>query len=259
MKNIAITTLFLFGVIFAGCAQNFGFIGKKNIISVYSTANPRIIPALDVDLPLMGSSNGYSLYKYDGNNVLKTRNKVFRYDFRFSYKRILSQRLGLGLDLGYEKLNLPRTKWKNYGSNYPFESTPVFNVFSTMLVLDLYSSNGISGVGLITSFGIGPKIFKFSLNENYRFNEETPMFDENISVVGVRRLIALDAFFDLTYRVPLNRTFMFDVGMRIRSGYVFREKSTYGYNEGINYYVEDLRTENIGSFVNFKMGISCIL
>lgn len=259
MKDIAIIALFLFGVIFAGCAQNFGFIGKKNIFSFYSTANPRLIPAIDLELPLMESSNGYSLYTYDDNNVLKVKSKVFRYDLRFSYKRILSRKLGLGLDLGYEKLRLPRAKWHNYSPNYEFQSSPAFNVFSTMVVLDLYQQNGISGVGLITSFGIGPKIFKFSLNENYRYNEELSMFDEDITSADLGRLIALDAFFDLTYRVPINRTFMFDVGMRVRSGFVFRDKNVIGYNAGVNYYVDQVRTENIGNFVNFKMGISCIL
>lgn len=281
MKNILyVITLTVF------CAtksygQQFGYFGKKNIVSVYSTVNPRVLSALNLGLPLVSYPNGYKVNSYTNNNQLMERTKVIRYDLRLSYKRQLFKGLAIGAEVGYEKFALPTQdgseliyvydEWGNSNGAY-FEnvSSPVFNLVSYMIVVDLFSKYDVSLVGLTPSFGIGPKIYYFDRNQNYRSSENFelmypyPNYNKN--------MVAIDAFFDLTYRIPLNRTILFDIGMRIRSGFLlergldFEPQSSdetgfteYNYTWSKSTLIQNLRTENTANFINLKLGLTFAL
>ncbi|MCH2229673.1 MAG: hypothetical protein MK105_04955 [Crocinitomicaceae bacterium] len=281
MKGIFVLILFV-GLSLISDAQEFGFLGKKNVISVNFTANPRLLSGLNLDLPLLNSPAGYKVNTYNSKNVLKTRSKIFRYDLRASYKRILNRKIALGLEFGYEKMKLPsRDAYSSYdiyaqngwylGTQEGYFSSPVFNVLSYMIVLELFSENSIAPAGFSTSFGIGPKFYSFNKNQNYRSSPSDeilyPFPDYEKS------MMAIDIFYDLTYRVPISRFLMFDIGMRIRTGFLFERPSGYDTNELIpgtystanpfqwtkTDLIRDMRTENVANFINLKAGFTFVL
>ncbi|OFZ11629.1 MAG: hypothetical protein A3D92_18245 [Bacteroidetes bacterium RIFCSPHIGHO2_02_FULL_44_7] len=51
--------------------------------------------------------NGNELVNYDASNQVKYGTKLFRYDLRFAYSRVVSRKLMVGTELSYEHMKLP--------------------------------------------------------------------------------------------------------------------------------------------------------
>lgn len=263
-------------------AQEFGFFGKKNFVSFSATGNPRVLSGINHDLPLVSYPSGYVVSKYDKYNSLDISRKIFRYDFRASYKRLLNRNFALGLEFSYERMALPKRSSSDIlyiYDQYGYEvgaihgsfSNPVFNVTSYLLTIELFDRGNVAPAGFSTSFGVGPKFFSFKENENYRYAmdhemaQPFPKYDKS--------MMAIDAFVDFTYRLPVNRFLMFDIGVRIRSGYIFKRSEDYtpyvgeelttpnndAYVWTKNKLISEMRTENTANFINLKLGFTLAL
>ena len=142
MRNLIIfISIFCLATMFS-TAQEFGFLGKKNVVSVYGTGNPRILTG--VVIPLESTDGGHKYIQYDEDGIVDRKIKMFRYDIRASYKRMLKRNMAIGVEVGYEKYNLTYYSYSQYttipdnpANNYYtynnlddyYIESPQFNVF----------------------------------------------------------------------------------------------------------------------------------
>ena len=253
-------------------AQNTGFIGKKNIFSFFTTSNFRVTPALTFVIDESGSL--YRSNRYNKNNELKTRFDLFRVDYRFSYQRIISQKNAIGLEFGYEK-SIVRLKQENemffyddFGNIISSNSVnsvsdPVFNTYSIMLTMEFFKPSSLQGVGLSSSIGAGTKIYSFKFSENYRVTEELEIaapFSTSDS-----KFFAINFHYQLTYRMLLTRSILFETGMRLHTGFVlphgdflYPATSSSAYWNKSNVY-QNLFGANLFNLMSLKTGLVFIL
>lgn len=187
------------------------------------------------------------------------RSKIARIDFRASYMRLLNSKVSLGVEFGYEKFNLPMRPNYTASDWTADQSSPVFNAFNPMIVLELHSIGNTAPIGFSTSFGLGPKIFAFDFNQNYRINPSLEM--SNPYPTHESSIIALNFFVQFNYRRALTDFLAFDMGARIHTGFVIpedlfnystTETSTYSKSE----LSEDLFMENLSSLLSLKLGFT---
>ena len=191
--------VFLSGITFS---QEFGFLGKKNIVSFYGTANPRVVSGF-----FIGSNSGdggFYVNKYKEGKEPKYGIKIFRYDFRASYRRLIRRNMAIGAELGYERLNVAFNRREQYANvpndpnlnndSYYLES-PQFNVFSYMLVIDLIGDADVPPMGFSSSFGIGPKFYSFNHKKTYHYAENGEII--NPFPYYEKNMMALDIFCDI--------------------------------------------------------------
>ncbi len=240
--------------------QDFGFLGKKNTFSVMSTGGIRVFPYL---LGFAGFSSNSATYnkvtKYNENNQITQRSKIARIDFRASYMRLLNKKVSLGVEFGYEKFNLPMHMYDQEYNPSIMRSTPVFNAFNPMLVVELHSIGNSAPVGFSTSFGLGPKIFAFDYNQNYRFNSSLEM--TNPYPVNESHIFALNFFVQLNYRRALNDFIAFDIGARAHTGFVipddlFNYSQTQNSTYSKGQLQEELFSENLSNLLSLKLGFT---
>lgn len=244
-----------------------GYLGKKNLVSIFTTTNFRLLPGalLPGDV---GGDLGYSTIKYDEHNVRKIGNKIARYDLRVSYSRELTSRFALGAEFGYEKLIMTN----KYSTD--LSSTPVFNVTSYMLTFGFSKKNSLNPVGFCTTLGVGPRVYAFDRNENYRLSttEEMiyPMPDYRKNIMGV------NFFVQISDRILLTRFLVLDVGVRFQTGFALQNglgleggqysKETQQYivnSDGSYQYPEwtksalvgDLSMETATNLISFRIGL----
>jgi len=195
-------------------AQDFGYLGKKNLVSVSVTGNFRVFSAVLDDLPLLGDNIGYDVVKYNASNVARYKKKYAKYDLRVSYARQIKQKLAVGVEFSYEKMNMTRS------DSYIFWSTPVFNSYGFMLTIATNSENKLTPIGYSSTIGIGPKFYKFSTNENYRFSQSTEM---NIPYPDYAKgMVGFNLFWQPSVRIPVTKFMLIDVGIRLQTGFVFK-------------------------------------
>ena len=280
MRNLSNIIFLILSISLSAFGQDFGFFGKKNVVSFHSTGNMRVLSG--VSIPIIDKDrNGYKINRYTSTNKYNETSKLFRYDLRASYKRVVSRQMAVGFEFGYEKFRLPSIdamSYSEYANISSLISAPTFNNFSYLLVVELFGDGSIAPVGVSSSFGIGPKFYAFDFNENYRYSQSTEMV--NVFPEYDNNMMSIELFWDLTYRVPINHVIAFDLGLRIRSGFLLKRSTTS--KEGIidrgEFYSssgatlnEDnyewtksnlrnrLNTENLGNVFNLKAGLSFIL
>lgn len=248
-------------------AQTFGFNGKKNTISLFSTGGVRVFPFLIGFAGFGSEESTLQTKKYSSTNQLKQKTTIARYDLRFSYTRLVNKKFGIGVEFGYEKFALPIVNYNYIDDGYGYlmqgdmndQSTPVFNVFSYMLVLEFHSSRGAAPIGFSSSLGIGPKMYKFDFDENYRFDKSTPM--NNPYSKGASDIMAINFFYQMNYKKVLNSFMTFDVGMRFHTGVVL--PALYDSPGSSTYTRSQLRDElfvhNLGSLISLRTGFSFLL
>jgi len=254
MKNSAFTFLFCFFSLFTFSQNRSGYIGKKNMISVFTTSNLMAFNFINDFI----YGNGIPYYvKFKKDNTKKSRVQLFRVDYRFSYQRILSNRFSIGLEFGHEKVKLNSTifYYSNYG-NFNDYSSPVYNANSFLLTAEFFNEFKVAGQGFSTGFGIGPKLYSFNTKKNYRFDENTSInidgIDSKLSYIGI------NAYFQMTYRHPITSFLSFEVGLRFHSGYVLRKN----YNESLTnsplwselQMYKEIRKLNLLNYASFKSG-----
>lgn len=266
MIKIKTFTLLAFFTLFNQVnAQNFGFNGKKNTISIFSTGGIRVFP-LAIAYTGFSSNPTLETIKYSSSNQMKKKTTIARCDFRFSYTRLVNKKFGIGAEFGYEKFALPMVNKKAISDDYGYyydeisnQTTPVFDVFSYMLIFEFHSSRGAAPIGFSSSLGIGPKMYKFDFDRNYRYDQSTSM--DNPYPKGTSDIMAINFFYQMNYKKVLNSFMTFDIGMRFHTGVVlpvFNSSSTnteYSKSE----LQEELFVHNLGSLISLRMGFSFLL
>jgi hypothetical protein len=246
--------------------QTFGFNGKKNTLSFFSTGGVRVFPYLIGFAGLGSQELTLRTIKYSSTNQRKEKTTIARYDLRFSYTRLVNKRFGIGAEFGYEKFALPMINYTDDYDNSGYyvqtvskQSTPVFNVFSYMLVFEFHPSKGVAPIGFSTSVGIGPKQYKFNEKENYRYDQSTPMNNPYQKSSG--DIIGINFFYQMNYKKVLNNVMTFDIGMRLHTGFLIPSFS--GESTTNEYSKSELRSalfsHNIGSLVSLRAGFSFLL
>lgn len=259
MKRLKVSCLVLVVIFFNQVnAQDFGFNGKKNTISLFSTGGIRVFPII-LGYSGIGTSNTeLGIIRYNSKNQMKEKTVIARYDLRFSYTRLLNKKFGFGAEFGYEKFSLPLTNFDSNGFVNK-QSTPVFDIFSTMLVFEFHAANQVAPISFSSSIGIGPKIYKFNFDQNYRYSEILPMIDPYPQ--GSSDLIAINIFYQLNYKKVLNRFMTFDIGMRVHTGVILTAKEGYKSKSeyGINQLRDELLGHNLASILSLRTGFSFLL
>ncbi len=233
MKRVSIL-FFILAISTSGIlAQDFGYLGKKNLFSVFTTSSMRITPAVlgaTSTVLYEGVSNyRYHHLSYSDNNTLIDKFKLFRVDYRASYQRIINSKMALGVEFAYHKTTIGLEKPAGFDSNNSFFSMPisdpVFRTMSYMLTAEFYNSRGIAGAGFSSQVGIGPKIYSFMDGENYRFSKDSVMANPYPTVGG--DLIAINLFYELSYKMPITNSIFFNLGVRFHTGFIIPKLNTF--------------------------------
>jgi len=230
-------------------AQDFGYLGKKNLFSVFTTSSMRITPAIlgfAYTQGYVGQKNyRYRHVSYDDNNNLVEKFKLFRVDYRLAYQRIVTPKFALGAEFAYHKTTIGLSKFDTYDYYNNIISTassdPVFRTMSYMLTAEFYNSKGIAGAGFSSQVGIGPKIYSFIDGENYRFSKDSVI--TNPYPVTDGNLIAINLFYELSYKMPITNSIFFNLGVRFHTGFIIPKFNAFS---GTNtYYWEPYFGSNI--------------
>lgn len=282
--------LLLSGVITTLHAQDFGYMGKKNLISFSTNASVRVFSNF-VDPPLGNAQAvGWKRVVYSDANLVDLKTKPMRMDVRFTYSRLLNKKIGLGVEMTYSNMRLALDgndyllsgydQTTGYYKDY-YLTTPVFNAFGGYLVADLYASRYNAPLGFQLSVGIGPRFYAFDYGHNYRVSANQPV--EVAFPDYKKNMMGIHAFVGLTTRKLISSFMAIDYGMRINFGGVFRRgillesgqlsnefdavdelKMGNGAIEGLPLYTKEsaqrwLNGETMGNLFSLKLGLTFIL
>jgi hypothetical protein len=275
MRNSIVAVIFGLFLVPTCFSQDFGYMGKKNTFSFFTTSSMRIISVFGPEF-VNDQSVGYKTVKYSAGGTRKEGFKFIRYDIRAAYSRLLSKRVSLGAEFGYEKMRMTRNP--NYYSEVyiydpvtndyyleisNFASTPVLNVFSYNLTLSLHSSKALAPNGFNVSFGLGPKIFAFNRNQNYHSSQSNLI--TNPFPDYANNMLSINVFCQFSYRYLLTNFMTLDFGLRLQTGYVLGRDYSVVTGVATDSYWEksdliySLRSENMFNLANFKFGVSFLL
>lgn len=259
MRVRSCTLCLLLFFAYSSSAQVSGYMGKKNVVTIGSTANLRLLSWLDGPADFIGG-NGNQLVSYDESNHTKYSTKMIRYDLRLAYSRVITRKLMIGAEMSYEHMKLP------VGDGNLTVSSPEFNVYGIYATCSFFKAKRIPPIGLSMTVGIGPKIYAFDFGNNYRSNIYTPMdpFPKYKS-----HMAGFNMFFNLSTRRLLASFLALDIGMRVHTGFVFKnglrlDSGVYSpENSSTEYTKTDTKSgvfrENMGNLLSFNLGLSFLL
>jgi hypothetical protein len=240
-------------------AQTFGFQGKKNTVSISVTGGFRVFPIISSSFIFSDFDFDYRVAKYK-NGRLHDRLKLARNDYRISYSRLLGKKVGLGAEFGYERYNVPAEVrgLENAADAY---TTPIFNVFSYMLIAEFFTrrNSNTAPAGFSTSIGFGAKSYQFDDKPEYRRANGTLI--TNTYPVNTKNITAINLLVQLNYKKVLNSFMTFDVGIRFHTGYTLPEELN-GKNLGTGTFFdkgeqrERISVDNMASLFSLKTGFT---
>ncbi len=259
MKTFTLILVLSFVSLFSFSQNRAGHIGKKNMVSVFTTSNVMFFNHVSNFLK-NGISPHYVSFKED--NTKKDKLQLFRIDYRVAYQRILSNRIAIGVEYAHEKVKLNSYVFHFYYDDYYNSiflseySSPVYNANSFLLTADFFQKENVAGKGFSVGVGVGPKLYSFNKKQNYRIDENT-----QINVDGVHsnlNYLAINAYYQMTYRHPITSFLSFEIGLRFHTGFVL--KKNYNNNfEGSSLWPEyiinqELRRVNGFNLASLKTG-----
>lgn len=257
-------------------AQTPGYLGKKNLVSIFTTPSFRLLPAFG---PFGEGGSGYDTYVAINNgNSISNSTKVGRIDLRIGYTRVIDRQKQLGAEFGYEHIILPSNRY--YSDNKM--SSPQLNQYGGYIKFGLTSGKFIAPVGLTTTFGIGPQFYKFDRSDPYflyasgygNVSDTLTAFPDYTSSMW-----SLNLFYQVSYRIILAKSLSLELGLRLRTGFVFMGSNistdynfnaqsiyNFGYDPTIDrpLYTKDdlrnmLRNEVTLNLVQFRFGLNFML
>lgn len=275
MKNLIVLTAVFCGLTLGAYAQDFGFLGKKNRISIFTTSSIRAVALVDefIEMDILNGQSSYN--EYGSNNLLNEKFKLFRTDVRASYSRLINPRVSVGVEFGYEKhvalysvyLSSYNSSGSGFSGNGDFSpSRPKFNVYQYMLTIELAHDGALAPIGFSSMFGVGGKTYAFRRNENYRFNSENAM--EYVFPDYKTNMKSVNFFYQLVSRYPITKWLSADVGVRANIGIGLFGRSPEKNSENTSglepvWTKSDLSTDvfvsNISNIFSFRFGFSFIL
>ena len=270
IKSLSLLVILLF--VFHSSSQEFGYLGKKNQFSFSATGNLRLSPITGIIMFDSGMlADGYRIVDYPTSGPAKIRNKIFRYDLRAGYSRLLTKRFALGFEFAYEKNKVTQPEgydeyvydentWSTVFVPADIVSSPIFNCYSYMLTFEVFSRDAIAPTGWSNAFGIGPKLYSFNDKEVYR-SKNNGIIQKTYSEYNAD-MMAINFFYQIGYKHPLTQFMTFDIGLRMHTGVLIRR----GWDNGNHEYqwrkddvYDDLFVDNMFSVLSLKMGFSLML
>jgi len=207
-----------------------GYIGKKNMVSVFTTSNVMFFNFVN---NFLSDDIAPHYVSFNKDNEKKDKIQVFRIDYRVAYQRILSNRIAIGVEYAHEKVKLNSYSFNFYNPyNYTFlkeYSSPVYNANSFLLTAEFFQKENIAGQGFSIGIGVGPKLYSFNTKQNYRIDENTPLYIDEVD--SKLNYLAINAYYQMTYRHPINSFLSFEIGLRFHSGLVLRKNYNNNFEE----------------------------
>lgn len=255
-----------------GSAQlDYGFMGKKNMLSIYGTGSFPVI--------YYGINGSYpKYYKYSNDVSVKRKTEVFDVNYRLEYTRLLNNKLAVGLEFGFSKF---RTDIRGYGPfNVNYSDLPSyladFNYVPPIVVGPEFFSLSIcptvhglsfSKIGLSKfsfQFGIGPTFYFFNTSGSYYYTNSGLHGGGKVErMMEPKPIFGLMSFIQMTRRIPLFSNIHLDIGMRFAGEFILGLKSSSKtYKVYPDYAVTSSQARELLSrrvtprFFSFKMGLS---
>lgn len=242
-KKIILIYFLLVGSLSFG-QLDYGFYGKKNAISLttYSAFNA-----------FFSMDQGFSYLKYNEQGVEESKAVPFRTSIRFKYARLISERVSLGVELGY----LPVRGAVTYGKlNGYYWFAPFFHTFAVTPVFQFHS--GMSNIGFngyTLEFGAGPS-FSFLKRPKAIYSENGENAIELLAKTE-KPIVGVNIFIGFSKSIPLNHGLYLDFGIRTGTHFIPKSKITFS-DGGIShqYLKRLLHLRLIYSVVDFKLGFT---
>lgn len=255
-------------------AQDAGFFGKKNVISINGLGA----------IPLIQNFfNGGYFYK-NSNGTLTKANDLFNGGFSIGYSHTFSQNFGLGFDFESFFSNIKGPRSGVIAEYIPAYGYDYINVNLNHEALGLrtltfmpkieYQINGNElPIGIVNQFGIGytttkviekdyDYVITYPHPDNYEGLENKRVFDEKSTYNGLTIMYAFNV------RTPISKSLIINYGIRyslniIFSGNYFYDQlpSSYGY-ESSNYLIDYTEMSKIvgrgriSNILNLNLGVS---
>lgn len=225
MKN-AIFVLTLFLSLNSFSQLDFGFIGKKNLLSVYINPSVNFFHNYN-DEPLI-----FDIMDGDIDDLGKA---AFRIVPKISYQRLVKPKIAIGLELGYRKSRVVEFKTHSYYSysytdiDYYFQVTPVYNTFTFVPTVS-FGMNALNGSigfkGLSFQMGLGVVMYKLDKRNTYFSASFTDNLEEFFLNESDKIYTGLSCFIQLQDRFALGKGMYFDIGVRANSNIMLGSRSS---------------------------------
>lgn len=243
-------------------AQNSGFIGKKNIVSL----DTRLFSPILFNFLRKKSNNSY---KAD-NNSFRSGNNLLSYGANLSFGRTISNRTAFHIQLSYLKYKVVGPTYF-YGGEFAETNIQKSTFFETqsiglMPIFEFTNSGGITPLGLSNQIGIGfysnkplekPYLVLHSDNSNFTTSDESVLFDYKNYKVRTYSLM-----YKINLRLALSRSVLFNFGMRYNLNITksaFKhdgESANYSYTE--RQFRDMVRTTQVLNIVSMETGFSFV-
>lgn len=195
-------------------AQNSGFIGKNNIISL----DTRLFSPMLFNFMKKGTSNSYKAR----DDAFESARNLLSYGGNLSFGRTISNKMAFHVQLSYLKY---KTVGLNYllGGEFANQSVEKSTLFETqsigfMPIFEFSNAGGITPLGLSNQIGIGfysnkpiekPYLVLHSDNSNFITSDETTLFDYKNYKIRTYSFM-----YKINLRLALSRSVLFNFGMR---------------------------------------------
>lgn len=253
MKNSIFILIFSCSTIFSFAQNRAGYKGNKNLVSVFTTSNFMFFNLVN---NFLSNDMTPRYVSFNKDNEKKDKFQVFRIDYRVAYQRILSNRIAIGVEYAHEKIKLNsyvfNYSYDGVGGSYYFSeySSPVYNANSFLLTAEFFQKENIAGKGFSIGIGVGPKLYSFNTKQNYRIDENTPL---NIDGVDSKlNYLAVNAYYQMTYRHPINSFLSFEIGLRFHTGFVLRKNYNNNF-DGSDIWSEPTVYRELGRLNSFNL------
>ncbi len=254
MKTIITILSIFFSTTFFFAQNRAGYMGKKNMISVFTTSNVMFYNYVN---NYLSEDEGLHYVYFEDDNTKKDKFQIFRIDYRLAYQRILSNRFAIGIEYAFEKVKLNSYAFTHYN----YYSSPVYNANSFLVTTELFQKDKIAGTGFSVAVGLGPKFYSFNTKQNYRMDENTPINIDDVK--SNLNFLAINAFFQMTYRHPITPFLSLDVGLRFHTGILLKKNFNNNFEESLLWSSgtinRQLGSMNAFNLVSFKTGFVFLL
>lgn len=273
MRYLLVLSIALLGYNCSG--QDFGFFGKKNIISVNGLGN--------VPLIYMFANNGTTTYKKNGSKLQEGKN-LFDYGMNVSFSHAFSGKFALGFEyaLNFAKCNGPSAGEIDYENNNSyyfgtvnFEHEQLSIRTMTYMPKIEYSMLGEQlPFGINNQFGIGFSSTKI-IEKNYAVEQVQQEFQDpiiatifnskNVFNPKMKNLNGITVMYGFNVRTPISKNLLINYGIRytLNASLDFDVINGNAQTES-NYYVSEfdmnrlLIRKRITSVLAFNIGINYV-
>lgn len=229
MRKILIV-IFIFVSSIGKAQLDYGFIGKKNAISIFADGYFPVTYWL--------SSEGFPSYNAGSAQQPKRRKKeIFKVNYKVDYTRLLSDKFAVGIELGYKRVrtymsnvypeNLEVEAFYYYDGNYFSNFIQYGPQFSSISISPNFQLLGFNKIGLSKfslQLGLGPTFYfiddKAFYFYTYKFNDGAQI----LNLAEPKAYYGMNVFMQVTRKFPLFSNIYFDLGFRLGAEFVFGDR-----------------------------------